>query len=622
MDKHRIGELRPSQIMFTYGIGAIADLPNLAVIVLGLEDWEQHNTAIIAEDRLLTAVQYTLGRQVAHLRSLPIEKEFASTPAFDQAGIPLAPFPTWMVCPKCDLLAPVTSGLFKLDVPYKRSSEARYVHSNCSRSPKYPPKVIPVRFLVACEKGHLDDFPWRYFVHRGNHDCQGTLRLIEPSVSGAVTDISVKCDGCNANRRLSDAFGASAQQNMPTCRGRYPHLRSFDEGCDRQMKTLLLGASNSWFSLSLSALSIPAADNKLDQYVEEAWTKLNRATDPTMLQVLLETFQGIGDLQEFIGFELDDIWQAIARRKAKQETDTTQAETEGIDLKTPEWEVFAKTTTPTSVGDDWQLTPIPAPVDFRDFFEQVILVEKMREVRALVGFTRIQSPGDFTDTGEVPPEFRAPLSRQKPSWIPAMEVRGEGLFLQFKETALQRWEQQDIVKKQHIQVKEAHKNWLNQRNPDLVDKIPCPDMRYVLLHSFAHALMRQFALECGYNAASLRERIYAKVATPEQAAQAGVLIYTAAPDSEGTLGGLVYLGKERLNYHLHQAFESIRICASDPLCSEHTPQDDRMSLHWAACHACLFSPETSCERGNKFLDRSLLIATLNQESLCFFPGVL
>jgi hypothetical protein len=616
MEKHCIGELRPSQVMFTYGIGAIADLPNLAAIVMGLEEWQRYNTVIVSEDRLLTAVQHNLGHQVKELLSLPIKDEFNPGGNDTNTGLPIAPFPTWMVCPKCDLLAPITSGLFKLDVPYKRATEARYIHNNCGRSPKYPPKVIPVRFLVACEKGHLDDFPWRYFVHKGNNDCSGTLRLIEPSVSGAVTDISVKCDGCGAVRRLSDAFGISSQQNMPTCRGRHPHLRSFDDTCDRQMKTLLLGASNSWFSLSLSALSIPTADNKLDQYVEEAWTRLNKANDPNTLQILLETFQGIGELQEFLGYPLDDIWQAIDRKKMRQ-TDSLTEET-ATDLKTPEWQTFSQTSNFTSIGKDWQLKPIPAPTDFQDIIEKVILVEKMREVRALIGFTRIQSPGDFTDTGEVPKEFRAPLSRQKPAWVPAMEVRGEGIFLHFKETALQQWEQRDIIKKQHVEVKEAHKHWLNQRNPDLVDKIPCPDMRYLLLHSFSHALMRQFALECGYNAASLRERIYAKVATPEQQAQSGVLIYTAAPDSEGTLGGLVSLGQERLNYHLHQALESLRICASDPLCSEHTPTDDKVSLHWAACHACLFSPETSCERGNKFLDRSFLIPTLAQDGMNFF----
>ncbi|PJF37929.1 MAG: hypothetical protein CUN55_19585, partial [Phototrophicales bacterium] len=135
--------------------------------------------------------------------------------------------------------------------------------TSCSKTNK-PPAVIPARFLVACEDGHLDDFPWRYFVHHGNSDCNGSLSLEEYGVSGAATDIVVGCNGCNSKRRLSDAFGELGKINLPACRGRHPHLRSFDDECDRQMKSILLGASNSWFSSTLSALSIPSTTNQLE----------------------------------------------------------------------------------------------------------------------------------------------------------------------------------------------------------------------------------------------------------------------------------------------------------------------------------------------------------------------
>ncbi|MFN6166947.1 MAG: DrmB family protein [Pseudanabaena sp.] len=619
-NRYRIGELRPSQIMFSYGIGAIADLPNLAAMVMGLEDWQRQHTQVISEDRLLAAVQEQLGGQVQQLVSLPIPEEESRHPYLNQQpnleGIPVAPFPTWMVCPKCDLLAPITDGLFELKTPRNRHSEAAYHHINCTKG--ITPRVIPVRFLTACEKGHLDDFPWRYFVHRGSSDCKGSLRLIEPSVSGAVTDIMIKCDTCGASRRMSDAFGLSGKQNMPRCRGRHPHLRSFDDKCDRQMKTMLLGASNSWFSLSLSALSIPNAENKLEQYIDSYWLTLEEADSADTLKAFLRLLQKQGKAYELENYDIQEIWQAIAKRKngSSQESNDHISRS---DLKTPEWLKFKSVTGLEDRGKDWRLKAIAPPVDFDKVISKVIRVEKLREVRSLIGFTRIQSSGDFTDTGEVPKEYRAPLSRRDPTWVPAMEVRGEGIFIEFNETALQAWEQQPAVKKQHIQVREAHKNWLNQRNPELVDKISTPDMRYLLIHSFSHALMRQLAIECGYNAASLRERIYAQVATSDRQAQAGLLIYTAAPDSEGTLGGLVYLGEApRLNHHIHQALESIRICTSDPLCAEHDPAGDRVSLHWAACHACLFSPETSCERGNKFLDRALLVPTFSQTDICFF----
>ena len=100
--------------------------------------------------------------------------------------------------------------------------------------------------------------------------------------------------------------------------------------------------------------------------------------------------------------------------------------------------------------------------------------------------------------------------------------------------------------------------------------------------------------------------------------QAGILIYTAAADSDGTLGGLVELGKpENLGRLLGQALSRAEICSSDPLCSEHDPEDDR-SLHAAACHACSFVSETSCEKGNRYIDRALLVPTLEVADAAFF----
>jgi hypothetical protein len=145
-------------------------------------------------------------------------------------------------------------------------------------------------------------------------------------------------------------------------------------------------------------------------------------------------------------------------------------------------------------------------------------------------------------------------------------------------------------------------------------------MRYVLLHSLAHGLMRQLTLQCGYTAASVRERIYSRGPSEDHEPMAGVLIYTAASDSEGTLGGLVSLGESKvLTTHLAQALEGIGLCASDPLCAEHSPSRDALTLHGAACHACLFAPETSCERGNKYLDRSVLVPTVERTDFAYFP---
>ena len=177
--KTKVGDLRPSQLLYSFGVGALLDLPNLSALVMGLDDWETAYATEIGEDRLLAAVRSQLGASVKRLLAppLPPETEGFSPNPFDQAatvGVPVAPFPQWMFCPWCHLLAPLSSGLFELRVNRYHADRTRYVHVNCSK-PGNPTPVLPSRFLVACVNGHLDDFPWSFFVHEGPECLQGGL---------------------------------------------------------------------------------------------------------------------------------------------------------------------------------------------------------------------------------------------------------------------------------------------------------------------------------------------------------------------------------------------------------------------------------------------------------------
>ena len=197
----------------------------------------------------------------------------------------------------------------------------------------------------------------------------------------------------------------------------------------------------------------------------------------------------------------------------------------------------------------------------------------LREVRALIAFTRLESKGDFADADLQDDGRQSPLSRNSPTWLPASEVRGEGIFIRLKEEALQAWEAKPEVKRLEAEFLEAHKVWRAMRNQNPPGD-HFPGMRFVLIHSLSHALMRQIALECGYTAASIRERIYCLSPREEHGPMAGILLYTAASDSEGTLGGLEQLGDPTsLGRQTHQALEALKICGSDPLCSEHPPKE-------------------------------------------------
>jgi len=614
--QYRVGEIRPSQLLFTYGIGAITDLPQLSVMIMGLDEWEVDQSQELYEERLLAAVRLKLGKQVKRLLPPPIvDKEEDEV---SLVGVPVAPFPSWMVCPRCRLLAPLESKLFGLKYTQYRPNEVSYVHSNCQGAYKKEPTVIPVRFLVACSQGHLDEFPWLYFVHRGQSDCLGPLKFEEYGVSGATTEIAVRCTKCEQlpARTLSDAFGENGKLNMPRCRGRNPHLRDFDDDCKEQMQTILLGASNSWFSATLSALSLPKNTSQLEQLVSQFWNELGETQSIEELKIMSRAFAK-SEFKELTKYSIEDIWQVISKKNNQGQTEEIGEIGEILDLKTPEWQVFSQADV-TLNTNNFRLNPVDPPVGFEKYFGQTVLLEKLREVRALIGFTRIQSPGDFADESEMDDIKMVSLSCNNPIWVPACETRGEGIFLQLEESVLQKWEESIGVANRSKFVKLAHKDWLNKRNLD-PKKFTTPSMRYLLLHSLAHALIRQFSITCGYNSASLRERIYSKKAIEENGPQAGILIYTSSSDSEGTMGGLVSLGNSiSLGYHLAQALEQVKLCSSDPLCSEHDPSSDEGSLHWVACHSCLFTPETSCERGNKFLDRVLLVPTLSNEELAFF----
>jgi hypothetical protein len=614
--RHKVGDLRPSQILFSFGVGSLVDLPNLSVMVMGIDDWGDANMTPIIEDRLLAAVKSELGFQVERLSYPPIppdtDSNWSPFNEGNRVGIPVAPFPRWVRCPVCDLLGPLNLGVLELKTDPFRPDKTRYVHSNCNKAKGQPPTVLPVRFLVACEQGHLDDFPWIDYVHRkrGGPCASPMLRLREWGVSGSVSEVQVSCDTCGSKERMRDAFGEDGKSVLPKCKGRRPHLRDFAEkGCTEEMRCILLGASNSWFPITLSALHVPAASKKLEQLVERHWAKLNAAKS----LAIVTAFRQIGQLTAFAEFTDEEIWEATEKKRGAA---SAVVETPA-GLKIAEWDAFS-IPDPARNTEDFELRQVPSPKGFEKWIERVVLVERLREVRALIGFTRIDSPGNFNDVEDIPKDHRATLSRNPPLWVPASEVRGEGIFIQFKEPVVEAWCQQ--AKELGAVFAKAHSDWRKAR------KIENPDtgfggIRYVFLHSFAHALMRQIALECGYAAASVRERIYSASPEEDHGPMAGVLIYTGAADSEGTLGGLVSLGEpETLARLLDQTLEQIRLCASDPLCGEHHPWRDGMSLHGAACHACLFSPETSCEHGNKYLDRTTLVPTFQLDRIPFFDG--
>lgn len=607
-----VGELRPSQLLFTFGVGSIVDLPNLSVMVMGLDDWTEPMKRL-HEPRLLESVRAELGAQVRELR-LPPAPESPSAmvrPNSDESfiGVPVSVFPRWLVCTFCRQLAGVGSGLFKLEVDPRRPDRTRYVHENCRGSRQS--QVLPARFLVTCKQGHLDDFPWISFVHRGPSTCTPSLELLTTAASAEIASNIVKCRTCGTSRNMADAFGDDAPAAIGSCSGRRPQLRDYEaEPCTEAAQTILLGASTFWFAMPLSALAIPGESDELAQAVDAEWQVLSAF--PSIEH--LATFRVLRPTSPLLRWNDEEIWRAIeARRHASEE----QASGARKSLRVPEWEAFTRSGQPRVTGD-FKLRAVGTPKRYERLIRRVVQAERLREVRALIGFSRLVAPGELGEPHAESLAVRAPITRRTPEWVPASDVRGEGIFIELHEEVVRNWLETPAARERDARMRQAHR-----KDRERFERIPYdanyPGMRYVLLHSLSHALLRCLAVECGYAAASIRERVYSSDGSEDSAPMAGLLLYTAAPDSEGTLGGLVRLGEpEHLGRLLEGCLHSAEMCASDPLCAEHDPSIDGHALHAAACHACLFLPETCCERANRYLDRASLVRVFGSDAGGFF----
>ncbi|MEU5152921.1 DUF1998 domain-containing protein [Glycomyces sp. NPDC021274] len=604
----KVGSARPSHLMFTGGIGAIVDLPNMSVLVGGIDDWPsfQNDLVEVVEPRLLDEVRRKIGRGVDGLRLIPLSEEDDKSPI----GVPVRPFPAWLRCTGCDRLAPIDSRIFTyINTKTGRPDEARFEHVKCKNNKDF--KAIPARFLLTCRNGHLDEFPYEWFVHHGAACPKAEfpqLSMLDRAGNRAV-NVLIKCGNCGSQRNLRDAMGELGKANLPGCRGRHPHLREFGP-CTEDAVPLIVGASNLWFPQTAAVLSVPPdTADKLAGLIAEYWDSIQPFAGFAAEQLAL-VMRSVPALKPFAEFEAADFKAAMdSYIPAAPGTEEQQ------DLLEPEWKAF----TAGQLADDGRnFTAVRGsdgvPERLRPFFTDVVRAERLRAVRAFYGFTRLDAP-DPEEPDLVP---TASIGRGAPKWAPASEVFGEGIFLRVDAEALAEWTAKTESSEAVQRLRAAWKEFRGKRHSHRLGAAfdaekGWPGTGYVVLHTLSHLLIRSIALECGYNSASLAERIYSNGED-----RAGILIYTAVPDAEGTLGGLVSLAESsQLTRIVGKALTAAERCSSDPVCSDHLPAEPADSLHGAACHACLFVSETTCERGNRFLDRRF-VADLG-DGLTFLP---
>ncbi|MEQ1933609.1 MAG: DUF1998 domain-containing protein, partial [Fimbriimonadaceae bacterium] len=381
-------------------------------------------------------------------------------------------------------------------------------------------------------------------------------------------------------------------------------------GCIGRVKALLIGASNSYFPVSVSVLSLPSTTNPIEPLLQRYWPSISSVLEKAEVAFLRRR----GELGELEAYTDDQIWEGIEPLRNPADLKSGESAT---DIKRPEWNLLALSNG-SILTERLMATPtISLPQAYQQKLSKVLLVERFTEVRALVGFTRIESAGDMSELDSLPADRRAPLTRRRPLWVPGVEVKGEGIFIQFDESEIARWEERAEVQARLNVLQLAFANWCRARKW-MVRKPAGPTARYVLLHTLSHLLMREVGIRCGYGTASIRERIYCSPASDPAGPMAGILIGTSSSDSEGTLGGLVALGQPAiLEEIIRAALLRTTLCSSDPICASYDASQGQ-KLHGAACHSCSFVPETSCERSNSYLDRAFVVETIEAPGASFF----
>ncbi|MFH9731553.1 DrmB family protein [Streptomyces sp. NPDC017260] len=587
--------VRQSQTVVPFGVGAVFDIQGESFVATGIGDWPARGRQKLESPRLASRLGVT---------------GFYAAPAtandrFDVPDAPGAPyirFPSWLFCGSC-----------------RRMKRWRIADEKPGQPPRCPScsparTLAPMRFVQICQAGHLSDVDWWFWAHsrrdageRRRCEERDRLRFLVSERASGLEALSVACTakGCGASRDLLDILGTHGLR----CSGRNPWQRANERTqCPRPVQIVQRTAGNLYYPIVHSALDIPESDVPADHGDEnlaakvrehDLWVSLCRVAATPRAGVFRTM------IQEDTGAD-DALLDALIAEETGQPVPSPDAPSSAeqggparLDLSREEWAAFTAPVPPatrdfalreTTLGPAGETTDPWAALGRR--FGRIILADRLREVRALSGFSRV-SP----DAPPVPADTARRLK-----WLPAVEVFGEGIFLTLDPAELADWEAHGNVRQRVAGMRaDLDRSFQRDRLETLTGAELAP--RFVLLHTLAHLLIRQLSFESGYTTASLRERVYAR---PEQN-QYGILVYTAAGDAEGTLGGLVRQGEPpRLAETLLRMTEAAAWCSADPLCAEHTGQGFG-NLNRAACHACALLPETSCETGNTLLDRALVV---------------
>jgi hypothetical protein len=639
------GSIRRAQLVTPFGVGAMSVLVDgTSVITAGLDHWYPKDDPNLAlEDFVVHDWRLEARLKVAGFRLPPDFRSAGS--GKDQRNVklkvPVLRFPQWCFCMYCKRLKKTTLSFQDVVRCEDRAHEGRRGRG---------PRMSQVPFVAICEDGHIDDFPFDKWVHRSKDPkCTGVLRLFSTGGGGLDGQV-VRCGydgkgkrderlGCGASRTLQgitmgNRRGDDGRESTVLtqdlvgrsdpyyCSGARPWLHEEDGPCDRPVRGALRAAGNVYFPRVESSIFLPQQEGA----VTDAMRELLRRADVGPVMEVVYSFAGADASSAMLRKQLppelfdsytDDQLLAMYRDLHGIGADGEDAEDQSDDLagddiwRHPEFKKIRE----TPDDDALRATDPGIHPDQRSYISRVRSVTVLQETRALRGFTRGRDSDLKLPVGKAMLRRRAlPPDRD---WLPAYVVKGEGIYLELHPDRLATWEARHEVKARAAMIANRYSQVITDRGGRLRDLSP----RFVMLHTLGHLLINELVFTCGYSSASLRERLY--VSQQGGRDMAGLLIYTAAGDSEGTMGGLVRMARqEHLRAVCASALSDARWCSTDPVCMDAGEKGQGPdSCNLAACHGCTLLPETSCEEFNRFLDRGLVIGTFDDPNLGFFSDI-
>lgn len=623
--------VRASQAVLQYGVGAMVDFRDRTLMTAAPEYWGG-SVSRIRDERL---------EKILHVDYFgkPGDKDdvkFAE-------GISYVRFPEWYFCPSCRRFKPIGEWVteYRAKSPKKAEEDPHMIQT--MKCPKCFQELVVARIITACQEGHIDDFPWVKWVHCQNFGgpkeiCSRPELTITTSSSASegLEGLTLKCLNCGAAASLRGAFDPGKFEELDKktdfrynfrCAGKHPWKHK-TESCKstEYPKVLQRGSSSVYFPVTESSLVIPPyssiVTNKIDESAAYAEYKAVIASYLSTPDITAETIKLLHNSQTQVyaqriaqetAIPFDKVVGVLKRKNAAP--DDGEYSTASVKYRAEEYEaITGKTVIEAEDYGEFYREGVDISTYNLPFLKSISLIHKVREVQALVGFTRLK-PVDSTDA----PGSQAvivPVKEPDTKWYPAYDVRGEGIFIEFDSSSINNWrsENQFLAERVALLNDNYKKSFIGENHPREITG------KFLLLHTISHLLIKQLSFECGYGIASLKERIYCSEAADGKE-MAGILIYTACGDSEGTLGGLVRQGRsDTFPSIFNKAIENARTCSNDPVCSLSQGQG-RDSLNLAACYSCTLIPETSCEEFNCFLDRGVVVGTFDNPNLGFFQGV-